>query len=260
MKWGLSPFHGPETGVGMNFGFCPPRFRFTLVTISAHTKDSARDMADKKGWGTTVLGWFVVQEDQPGSEAPPDVAPDQPAAPDPSTFFVSPPPAAPSGEVAFDKVFEAAGIAAEERDRVTKTRDLLASLPAGTDSVIKKQIVEASLKAFGVPIDRIIETGAAEIQALEGYIRVGESETQALLRESESRIRQFEEEVGRIRTVMAVRVQEQQAVARACNDQKLRVQQVLEFFGQEAVARVVRESPRLHDPKGPPAGGAGQPA
>ena len=221
-------------------------------------------MADKKGWGTTVLGWFVVQDEQPSGDSPPEPAPDlaapAAAAPPPATFFVTPPPAAPSGQVAFDKVFEAAGIASEERDRVVKTRDLLASLPAGTDATIKKQIVEASLKAFGVPIDRIIETGAAEIQALEGYIRVGDSDTQALLQESESRIRQFEEEITRIRTVMASRVQEQQAVVRACNEQKLGVQQVLEFFGQEAVARVVRESPRLHDPNGPPADGSGQPA
>jgi hypothetical protein len=231
------------------------------VTISAHYLENLRAMADKKGWGTTVLGWFVVQDGQPGNEAPPDATSAEPApAPEPATFFVSPPPAAPSGQVAFDQVFEAAGIAAEERDRVSKTRDLLAALPPGTDAAVKKQIVEASLKAFGVPIDRIIETGAAEIQALEGYIRIGESDTQALLRESESRIRQFEEEVARIRTVMAARVQEQQAVARACNDQKLGVQQVLEFFGREAVARVVRESPRLHDPAGGPSEGTGAPA
>ena len=70
------------------------------------------------------------------------------------------------------------------------------------------------------------------------------------------RIRQFEEEVARIRSVMTARVQEQEAVARACNDQKLGVQQVLEFFGQEAVARVVRDSPRLHVPTG---GAAGEP-
>ena len=223
-------------------------------------------MSEKKGWGSTVLGWFVVQDEQAtpeaASESVPDLAagPAPGAAPPPATFFVTPPPAAASGQVAFDKVFEAAGIAAEERDRVAKTRDLLASLPAGTDAAIKKQIVEASLKAFGVPIDRIIETGAAEIQALEGYIRVGEADTQALLHESESRIRQFEEEVARIRQVMAARVQEQQSVVRACNEQKLGVQQVLEFFGQEAVARVVRESPRLHDPNAPGGSGAGQPA
>jgi len=210
-------------------------------------------MSDRRPWGSTVLGWFVVQEDQAGDEAipfeaVPDAAPVAP--PEPSTFFVTEPPSARSGQVDFDKVFEAAGIPAEERDRVRKTRDLLDSLPAGTDAAIKKQIVEASLTAFGVPIDRIIETGAAEIQALEGYIRVGEAETQTLLQASEARIRQVEEEIARLRTVMTTRVQEQQAVVRACNEQKLGVQHVLEFFGQEAVARVVRDSPRLHDPKG----------
>ena len=35
-------------------------------------------------------------------------------------------------------------------------------------------------------------------------------------------------------------MQEQQAVTKACNDKKLGIQQILEFFGQEAVARVVQ--------------------
>ena len=42
----------------------------------------------------------------------------------------------------------------------------------------------------------------------------------------------------------------QQAVATSCNARKLEVQRMLEFFGQEAVARVVKASPRLHDPSG----------
>ena len=41
----------------------------------------------------------------------------------------------------------------------------------------------------------------------------------------------------------------QYALTQACNQQKLRVQEVLEFFGQEAVARVVSQSPKLHEPK-----------
>jgi hypothetical protein len=39
-----------------------------------------------------------------------------------------------------------------------------------------------------------------------------------------------------------------QNVVKVCNDKKLEVQQVLEFFGQAKVAEVVRESPKLHDP------------
>ena len=69
-----------------------------------------------------------------------------------------------------------------------------------------------------------------------------------MLEESQRRIAQYEEEVRRIKIVMDQRVQEQQAVMKACNDRKLGIQRVLEFFGQEVVARVVRDSPKLIDP------------
>ncbi len=215
-------------------------------------------MSDRKGWGSTVLGWFIVQEDS-GAAAeqmadaaapttPAEVATDG-AGP---TFFQKDPPAAVGGQVDFDAVFEAAGIEADERQRVGKALDLLQSLPAETPVGVRKQIVEASLNAFGVPIDRIIEAGVGEIQALEGYIRAGAADTQKLLQESAQRIQQYEDQIKQIRTVMDQRVQEQQAVVKACNDKKLTVQRILEFFGQDAVARVVRESPKLHDPSGTP--------
>ncbi len=43
-------------------------------------------------------------------------------------------------------------------------------------------------------------------------------------------------------------VEEQQNLIKVCNDKKLEVQQVLEFFGQDTVAKVVKASPKLHDP------------
>ncbi|MFB3854108.1 MAG: hypothetical protein ACE148_09830 [Vicinamibacterales bacterium] len=220
-------------------------------------------MSEKKGWGSTVLGWFVVQEDEAaGGMSAQDILPADGAVPATDTpggrdFFQKAPPVSPGGVVDFDAVFDAAGIAGEEQDRVTKASELLKSLPAEAPVEVRKQIVEASLRAFGVPIDKIIEAGVAEIQALEGYIRVGAGDTQALLRESEARIRQYEEEIRQIRTVMTERVREQEGVARACNDRKLAVQQILEFFGQEAVARVVATSPKLRPP-GQGAAGAGE--
>jgi hypothetical protein len=48
---------------------------------------------------------------------------------------------------------------------------------------------------------------------------------------------------------MEEQVASQYALTQACNGQKLKVQEVLEFFGQEAVARVVSQSPKLHEPK-----------
>ena len=199
-------------------------------------------MNDKKSWGATVLGWFVVSDDEEGQAAQGGDAGDEGGerAGEMPQVFVKDPPAAPGGQVDFTAVFEAAGIDEEQAGRVARAQELLASLPTETPAVVKKQIVEASLNAFGVPIDKIIEGGVAEIQALEGYIRTGAADTQTLLAESAARITKFEDEIQRIRTVMDQRVQEQQAVTKACNEKKLGIQQILEFFGQEAVARVVQ--------------------
>jgi len=207
-------------------------------------------MSERKSWGSTVMGWFVVQGDD--AAAPPP-SPDEaapPAAPEPPAF-VTAPPAAPGGRVDFPKVYEAAGVDAEEQGRVAKAAELLGALPAGTDAAVKKQIVEASLKAFGVPVDKIIEGAVQEIQALEAYIRVGAADTTKVHEESEKRITQFEEEIRRIKSVMEGRTAEQLAVVQACNEKKLGIQKVLEFFGQEKVARVVRDSPKLVEPQGP---------
>ncbi len=215
-------------------------------------------MADKKTWGSTVLGWFIVQDEaQPapddgaaaGDADAASIAAAAAAQPTPPIFQQEPPPPT-DGQVAFDQVFGAAGIDEAERERVGKAQQLLSSLPADTPVAVKKQIVEASLKAFGVPIDNIIETGVAEIQALEGYIRKSAGDTQQVLEEATHRIAQFEEEVRKLRAKMEQQVQQQQGIAAACNGRKLEIQKVLEFFGQEAVARVVQASPRLHDPSG----------
>ena len=48
---------------------------------------------------------------------------------------------------------------------------------------------------------------------------------------------------------MAQRGDEQQAVVKACNDRKLEIQRVLEFFGQDAINKVVAASPKLHETK-----------
>ena len=203
-------------------------------------------MTAKKGWGSTVLGWFVVTGDGDPSSAAGDATG---SPPEPALAFVGEIPASPGGRVDFPAVYNAAGIADEEQSRVDRASELLRALPAEADAAVKRRIVEASLKSFSVPIDKIIEAGAGEIQALEGYIRAGAADTQKLLDESRGRLAEFEAEMGRIKAVMDQRVAEHQTVIQACNAKKLEIQSVLEFFGQEEVARVVRESPRLIEPK-----------
>ncbi|MCM3873984.1 MAG: hypothetical protein ND895_25125 [Pyrinomonadaceae bacterium] len=219
-------------------------------------------MSDKKGWGSTVAGWFIEQEEPTGAagievdgriraaaEETSSPSHEDYATPSPTqgVFKTSPPPPS-GGQVDFGAVFAAAGVDGEEQQRVARTTELLRSLPAGTDAAVKKQIVEASLKAFGVPIEKIIEASVEEIQALDGYTRNGAADNDKLIQESDARIKQYEEEIKNIRGVMQQSVDEQQNLIKVCNDKKLEIQQVLEFFGRDTVARVVKASPKLHDP------------
>ena len=224
-------------------------------------------MSDKKTWGSTVAGWFIERDEpqtQTEIETPENEAgvtsdqftsvPDSYTTPSPTqgVFQTAPPPPT-GGNVDFAAVFAAAGVDSEEQQRVARTTELLKGLPAGTDATVKKQIVEASLKAFGVAIEKIIEATAEEIQALDGYIRNCAADNEKLIQESDARIKEYEQAIANIRTVMQQSVQEQQNLIKTCNDKKLEIQQVLEFFGRDKVASVVKASPKLHDPSDPAA-------
>lgn len=214
----------------------------------------------KKPLGKTVLGWFVVQdEDEEEPEATPEEVVEKfarkPAPPPPAPS--APPSIRLQGDVpqvaagsapdarVFTKVFEAAGIKDEEQERVEKTLNLLQSLPTETPKEVRKQIVEASLKAFGVPVESIIETAAEELQALEAFIQHGQRHTQNVLAEANAQVEKLAAQITEVKKLMELQVKTQQGIVRSTNDQKLRVQSVLEFFGQDAVARVVQESPKL---------------
>ncbi len=215
-------------------------------------------MADKKGWGSTVLGWFVVRDEDKGGaggEASADAliakyASDPAPAPNPVKLSAEAPPTPTQvgAEIDFAAVYRAAGVDDEEQGRIDKATSLLKTLPADTPREVKRQIVEASLKAFGYPVDQIIEAGAGEIQALQAYIEIGQQETQKVLSDGSARVAELEKEIASVKEAMEQKVSAQHELTKQCNAQKLKVQEVLEFFGQEAVAKVVRDSPKLHEP------------
>src|SRR5258706_15791332 len=97
-------------------------------------------MSEKKGFGQTVLGWFVVRE---GGDAPkkPDSAEDliakyateTPQGPPPEVKLQGDlPRPAQDGTIDFAGVLRAAGIDDEEQGRIEKARSLLKTLPAET--------------------------------------------------------------------------------------------------------------------------------
>ncbi len=209
-------------------------------------------MSDKRGWGKTVLGWFVVDGETRGDEPRRD---EQEAAgpaaelPGPAVELQGPLPPVVEGSVDFGQIYEAAGVDSAGREQVSKAQELLRSLPTDTPAPVKKQIVEAALRAFGVPTARIIEAAVAEIHALEAFIRAGQADVQRTQDTGNRRIAELEAETARVREAMQQAVAEQEARARAANGEKLNIQPVLEFFGQEAVAQVVQDSAKFGSPR-----------
>jgi len=209
-----------------------------------------------KGFGKTVLGWFVVNDEaaKTGAAAAdtdallakyaggPGSSGGAAASGAPAPAFKGPLPPVVDGVIDLPKIFAAAGIGAEEQGRVEKAQELLRSLPQETPAPVKKQIVEASLKAFGVSTEKIIQSGVGEIGALESFIRAGQDDTQKVLSDGNKRVVDLEREIGEVKKVMQQAVADQETRQARANAAKLNVQQVLEFFGQEAVAKVVADA------------------
>jgi hypothetical protein len=207
----------------------------------------------KKSWGESVVGWFVEQ-DEPEEKKPAKkksvaetlaaIEEEEAARPAPPPNAVAlegevPEPPEPGGGLDFTAVYKAAGITDETQDHVEKAINLLDTLPSDATDEVKRQIVEASLKAFGYPVDQIIEAGAREIQALQAFIELGQRKTHTLVAESNARIEALKQEMAQIEEQVEAKLAAQTRLANQCNQQKLRVQGVLEFFGQETVEKVV---------------------
>src|SRR5262249_51058632 len=166
-------------------------------------------MGEKKGFGSTVLGWFVVREgegdkaDESADALIAKYAKEEPPPPPPPEAQLSGAlHKAEGGSVAYAAVCRPAGLGDEEQGRVDKAMNLLKTLPAETPKEVKKQIVEASLKAFGYPVEQIIEAGVQEIQALEVYIQAGQRDTQTLLQQSQQRLAELETEAAQVKQIM----------------------------------------------------------
>ncbi len=153
----------------------------------------------------------------------------------------------PEVKVDFVGVLRKAGLTDEEQGRVDKTLSLLSSLPAETPLEIKRQIVGASLQAFGIQIEQIIESAALQIRALDRHGQDGQKQTQAFLEQGTRRIAELEKELSRIRSSMQEQQSLQKGLEFTCNQKKRRVQDVLDFFGSEAVEKATKLSAKLRN-------------
>lgn len=127
-------------------------------------------------------------------------------------------------------VLEAAGVDETQRARVEKAQELLKSLPEETPDELKRNIVEASLKAFDVSIEAIVEAAGNEIKALDAFIAEGNANKDQVLQEGAERIAQLEQEIAEVKAMMAKTEADQAGLDEATRAVIEEVRPVADFF------------------------------
>src|SRR5438067_1440508 len=152
---------------------------------------------EQKGLGKKIKRLFL-EEGEEAAGAPASAAEEvaqiaQQAGP------AQPPPSAPSAgvepaHVDFANIYRAAGLTQEQLDEVDRTEKLLRTLPANLPLETQKQILEGTLKTFGVAPDRIRQTIARQQRSLVAYAGVVKQDAEKRDAEAHARIEQLRAE------------------------------------------------------------------
>ncbi len=210
---------------------------------------------EKKGLGSKFLGLFVEKSgEDKGDEAIEDAAsrektpaelvaelagqagvkraPAQVEAPPSNLKLDKMTASGTAGPTDFDAIFRDAGMDVADLDRVKKAEELLKSLPESTPHEVKKQIVEASLKAFGFEIEKIVLAATNQKRALDAFVKVNEGATAKAITDAEAKIKGLEEQIANLRADITKRTGGLTAVSTSATARKEQVQRVLAFFAK----------------------------
>jgi CHASE3 domain sensor protein len=95
---------------------------------------------------------------------------------------------------------------------------------------VKKQIVEASLKAFGFEIDKILLAANNQKRALDAYVKVNETSTAKAIDDAQKQIQSLTEKIAGLRTDIEKRTHTLSSVTQSAQTRKADVQKVIDFF------------------------------
>src|SRR4051812_37867655 len=188
---------------------------------------------EQKGLGKKIKRLFVEEGDEapaPASaaeEVAQIAAQQQAAAPAPS----APPPAGVEpAHVDFANIYRAAGLSQEELDEVDRTGNLLKTRPATLPIETQRQILEGTLKTFGVAPDRIRHTIARQQRSLVAYAGVVKQDADKRDTDAHARIEQLRAEALKIERTIEDRAKQRAGVELACRNQSELVGRMIDFL------------------------------
>lgn len=209
---------------------------------------------EKHGFGRKLLGLFVEQNHKDGepSEAKPDpelspaeqvAALAKASAPPPSSSGSPAPTASAEGPGGrpippasyktpdFSGIFKSGGMSDEDRDRLAKAEDLLRNLPAETPAPLKRQIVEGTLRTFGIPMEKLSASALRAADALDAYLGISDQDLQARSDAAQKRLRELQAEEQKLQQALAERRQLQSTLVFDVRARQAELRAVVSFFG-----------------------------
>lgn len=194
---------------------------------------------EQKGLGTKIKRLFLEEDEEaaPGTAAEqvtkiaqeanlqPPPPPQAPAAP------------APDARLDFPGIYRAAGLSEEDLEQVERAEKLLRTLPANLPLETQKQILEGTLKTFGVDPGRIRQTLQRQQRALAAYVTVFRQDTEKRDGEARARIEALRAEAARLERSVEERARARASVEQACKAQGDAVGRVAGFLPPPAESK-----------------------
>lgn len=203
-------------------------------------------MSEQRGLGNKFKRLFL--EEEGGEAAPPASAaeevatlaqaanaphdPAQPAATQTAATGAGAPPL-PNVEPAkldFKDIYKTAGLAEDDLAQVDRVEKLLRTLPANLPLETQKQILEGTLKTFGVDPQRIRDSIKRQQRALAAWTGVVKQDADKRDAEAHARIESLRAEALKLEHAIEERARSRAAVELACKSQGDAVGRILDFL------------------------------
>jgi hypothetical protein len=133
-------------------------------------------------------------------------------------------------QVDFASIYRTAGLSQEELDEVVRTEKLLHTLPASLPLETQKQILEGTLKTFGIAAERIRQTIARQQRSMVAYAGVVKQDTEKRDAEARAHIEQLRAEALKLERGIEDRARTRAAVELACKNQSEAVGRMIDFL------------------------------
>jgi hypothetical protein len=189
-------------------------------------------MSEPHGIGSKIKRLFLEEEEggAPAAAAAETAGAAQEQAPRQPAASAAAPAPVEAAKVDLPGIYRAAGLSDEDLAQVEHAEQLLKTLPANLPLETQKQILEGTLKTFGVDPARIRQTVQRQQRALSGYASVVRHDAEKRDADARARIESLRAEALKLERAIEERARARAGVELSCKMQSDAVSLILGYL------------------------------